>query len=197
MPKRCRLPFVSVPFHTWRPPSEPSRTISSVSPLTARTSSPPARAGTVSQACSSGSVCVAAAPEAPRGDHERSDDGDPDQREPDDVRLELATPASLPRRGRGAGVVRRPPLEHLVAGAVADVVLVHVQLAVEAEVVRIGAEEALDVGRPGQLVERLVLERAQVLRADLRALLELGEVELFAHARLAKAVTDLEHGGPL
>jgi hypothetical protein len=76
----------------------------------------------------------------------------------------------------------RGPLEHLVAAAVADVVLVHVQLAVEAEVVRIRAQKALDVGRPGKLVERLVLERPQVFRADLGALLEPGKSSSSGHA---------------
>ena len=47
----------------------------------------------------------------------------------------------------------------------------------------------------GQDVELLVLERAQVLGADLRRLLDLGEVEALAQARLAEAVADLEHGG--
>ena len=47
----------------------------------------------------------------------------------------------------------------------------------------------------GQQLEALVLERAQVLGADLRLVLELGEVELLAQARLAQAVADLEHAG--
>ena len=46
----------------------------------------------------------------------------------------------------------------------------------------------------GQLLEALVLERAQVLAADLRRLLGLGELDPAAHARLAEAVADLEHG---
>src|SRR5581483_2229026 len=132
--------------------------------------------------------------EAPGGDHEGRDHRDADEGEPDDVRLELPRPAPRPRpraRGRAAADA---PLEHLLAGAVADVVLIDVQLAVEPEVVRVRPQEALHVRRPGQRLERLVLERPEVLRADLRALLELREVELLAHARLAQAVTDLEHG---
>ena len=39
----------------------------------------------------------------------------------------------------------------------------------------------------GKLVELLVLERAQVLRADLRAVLHLVEVEALADAGLAEA----------
>jgi hypothetical protein len=74
-----------------------------------------------------------------------------------------------------------------------DVVLIDVQLPVEAEVLGVRAEP-LDVGRRGQGVERLVLERTEVLGADLRPLLQLGEVELLAQADLAEAVTDLEHG---
>ena len=65
----------------------------------------------------------------------------------------------------------------------AGVVLVDVQLAVEAEVLGVGAEEALDVGLGREDVELLVLERAQVLGSDLRPLLELGEVESLAQAR--------------
>src|SRR5262249_2630697 len=102
---------------------------------------------------------------------------------PDDVPLEAAVAACL----RAARCVPAdPPLEHLVAGRVADVVLVDVELAVETELVRVRAQEALDVGGRRQLLEVLVLERAQVLPADLRAQLELGEVELLAHTRLAE-----------
>jgi hypothetical protein len=42
-------------------------------------------------------------------------------------------------------------------------------------------------------LEALVLQRTQVLRADLRRVLELREVELLAQARLAEALADLEH----
>ena len=134
--------------------------------------------------------------EAPRGDHQRRDHGDADQREPDDVRLE--PPATLARsRPRADRSRARPPLERFLAHPVADVVLVHVELSVEPQVVRVRAQEALDVRRPGQLVERLVLERAQILGTDLRALLELRERELLALTGFAEAVTDFEHGsGP-
>ena len=77
----------------------------------------------------------------------------------------------------------------------AGVVFVDVELAVEAEVLRIRAEEALDVGLRGEDVELLVLERAQVLGSNLGALLELGEVESLAQARLSQACSYLEHGG--
>ena len=44
-------------------------------------------------------------------------------------------------------------------------------------------------------VELLVLEGSQVLAANLGRLLHLDEFEALAQARLAKTVTDLEHGG--
>ena len=50
-----------------------------------------------------------------------------------------------------------------------------------------------DVRRRRKDVEVLVLERPQVLRADLRALLELREVEILAEAGLAEAGADVEH----
>ena len=65
----------------------------------------------------------------------------------------------------------------------------------EAEVLGIRAEEALDVRLRGQNVELLVLEGAQILPSNLRSLLELGKVEALAQTRLAEAVTDFEHGG--
>ena len=64
---------------------------------------------------------------------------------------------------------------------------------VEAECVRVVPEKPLHVRRRRQDVELLVLERLQVLRANLRLLLELKEVEVLAHARLAQAGADLEH----
>ena len=67
------------------------------------------------------------------------------------------------------------------------VVLVDVQLAVHAERVRVGAEEALDVGVARELVELLVLEGAQVLGPHLGAELHLVEIEALTRASLAKA----------
>ena len=80
------------------------------------------------------------------------------------------------RRVRRSGRTRRAarPLLEVLAGDEARVVLVDVELAVEAEVVGVGPQEALDVGLRGQLLELLVLERAQVLAPDLRRLLGLG-----------------------
>ena len=91
-------------------------------------------------------------------------------------------------RTSGAAAARGRP------GDEAGVELVDVQLAVEAEVVGVGAQEALDVGLRRQQLEALLLERAEVLAADLRRLLGLGELDPAAHARLAEAVADLEHG---
>ena len=81
----------------------------------------------------------------------------------------------------------------LVAGAEARVVLVHVELAVEPEVVRVRAQEALDVGLGRERVEALLLERAQVAGPDLRRLLELAELELLAETGFPQAVANLEH----
>ena len=75
----------------------------------------------------------------------------------------------------------------LLARDVARVVLVDVELAVHPERVRVGAEEALDVGVPGELVELLGLEGAQVLRPHLGAELHLVEVEALARSGLTQA----------
>src|SRR6185436_10008844 len=72
--------------------------------------------------------------------------------------------------------------------------LFDVQLAVEPQVVRIGAQEAFDIGLPGQHVELLLLEGAQVLATNLRRLLDLRKVEALPQTSLAEAVADLEHG---
>ena len=76
----------------------------------------------------------------------------------------------------------------------ARVVLVDVELAVEAEILGVGAQEAFDVGLGGQHVELLLLERAQVFPADLGRELGLREVDAPAHACFPKAVANLEHG---
>ena len=77
---------------------------------------------------------------------------------------------------------------------VAGVELVHVELAVEAEVLGVGTQEALDVGLRREEVELLLLERAQVLAADLGRLLDLAESRVPGAVRLTEAVADLEHG---
>jgi hypothetical protein len=80
----------------------------------------------------------------------------------------------------------------LLLGGEAAVVFVDEPLRVEIEVVRIGAEEPLRVGSAGQDLEAFVLERPQVLGADTRLALDLRELELPTHPRLAKAAADLE-----
>ena len=123
-----------------------------------------------------------------RDDHDH-DDRDRGQRDEHDVRLDPPVPA-LRARCRAAW-----PRLVIVRGAdEARVVLVDVQLAVEAEVLGVGAQEALDVGLRRQHVELLLLERAQVLAADLGRKLGLREVEAPAHARFPEAVANLEHG---
>ena len=101
----------------------------------------------------------------------------------------LARPALSARRRHAARAQRRVVL----ADREARVVLVDERLPVEPERLGVGAEEAAHVRRRRQDVEPLVLERAEVLRADLRPLLELGEVEVLAEAGLAEAGADVEH----
>ena len=77
----------------------------------------------------------------------------------------------------------------------AGVVLVDVELAVEAEVFGIRAEEALDVRLGREHIEVLLFQGAEVLASNLRSLFDLGKVEALAQTRLTEAVTDLEQGG--
>ena len=130
--------------------------------------------------------------EAPGRDHECGDDrrcrAAPARRSSTHVETGLGRVAAA-RAGRGRDVV--------VADREARVVLVDERLAVETERLRIRAQEAPHVRRRGKDLELLVLERAQVLRANLRALFELWEVELLTGAGLAEAGTDVEHEGGL
>ena len=109
----------------------------------------------------------------------------------DDRRLGAAVP---PLRPRGRAPSLRPPDVMVLTCDEARVELVDVELPVEAEVLRIRAQEALDVRLGGQQLELVVLERAQVLAADLGRGLGFREVDPAAHASLAQAVPDLEHG---
>ena len=77
--------------------------------------------------------------------------------------------------------------------AVLALELVDEGAAVEAQHVRIGAKEALDERVAGQESPLLVLERAQVLPADLGACLEIDNVEVLPHPRLAERRTDTGH----
>ena len=115
-----------------------------------------------------------------------------------------AIPASTRRTARRSigrsrvRILRRSrPRRQLVAPARDEArrVLVDVDVAVEPEVVGVRAQEAADVrvARDGR--EVLLLERADVLRADLRRELDLGVAEPLPLAGLPQAVADLEHGG--
>ena len=99
-------------------------------------------------------------------------DRDRGERDEHDVRLD----PPVPRCGRAAERRARGSWSSPAADE-ARVVLVDVELAVEAEILGVGAQEALDVGLRGQHVELLLLERAQVLPADLGRKLGLREVE--------------------
>ena len=109
-----------------------------------------------------------------------------------EIRTTFVSIRRLRRWGRTAE--RRARESLVVACAEARVVFVHVELAVEAEVLGVRAQEALDVGLRREQLEALVLEGAEVLPANLRGKLRLGKVDPTARARLVEAVADLEHG---
>ena len=125
--------------------------------------------------------------EPPGRDHERGHDGDPGEGEHGDARLASRTRTLRLRRPAGAN------RSLLLPDREPRVVLVDERLAVEPERLGVRAQEPADVRRRGQDVELLVLERAEVLRADLGELLELWEVEALADAGLAEAGADVEH----
>ena len=58
---------------------------------------------------------------------------------------------------------------------------------------RVGAQERLDESGSGEHRELPVLERPQVLGADLRLPLDIGDVEVLTHAGLAQRLTDGGH----
>ena len=126
----------------------PARTSMKVGPRTARTES-------VTRRCAAFAPEVAAtrdgvrvdpldlgvvvAAEAPRGDHERRDEEDRRERDPDGARLASLAPLSAARVGeRGGGAGLPPPRRD-----VARVVLVDVEPAVEAERVRVERRKPL------------------------------------------------------
>ena len=119
--------------------------------------------------------------ELPRRDHESGRDRDRDERH----RCEpgLARPALPPRRRHPTRAQRRIVLTYRES----RVVLVDERLSVEPQRLGVRAEEATHVRGCRQDVEPLVLERAEVLGADLRPLLQLGEVEVLPNASLAEA----------
>ncbi len=124
---------------------------------------------------------------SPCRDHERRHDRDPEEREHEHARLE---PPVVPRRPVWNAL---RPERFFGLDDVARVELVDVQLPVEAQIVRVRAQEALHVCVARQHRKLLVLEGVQVLAADLRGLLDRGKVEPLTHTRLAQAVADLEH----
>ena len=119
-----------------------------------------------------------------------------DRGQRDAHRAGLAPVPSVPLTARrGTWDARRARLLTTAAAAadVAEVVLLDVEPAVEAQRVGVHLEEALRVRVAGKLLEPLLLEVAEVLRAHLRPLLELLELEVLADARLAETGADLEH----
>src|SRR5581483_1363542 len=131
------------------------------------------------------------AAELPGRDHERRHAGDRHQGEHDHVQLDAAVLAAADTH-----LAWRPRVAVLVHPE-ARAVLVDVQLAVEAEEVRVAAQEAPDIGLPGEHVEVLLLERLQVADADLRRLRGGRQVEALAPPRLLEAGADLEHPQPI
>ncbi len=95
-----------------------------------------------------------------------------------------------PARARGTAC---PDDDVVLPDREARVVLVDERLSVEAESLRVRAEETPHVRRCREDVEALVLERTEVLGADLRPLLELREVEVLTQPCLAEAGADVEH----
>jgi hypothetical protein len=81
----------------------------------------------------------------------------------------------------------------LVAVRVAAGVLVDVEIAVQAEKLRIRPEEALDVGVAGQELPALLLERVQVAVADPDRLLDVLGREAAPGPGFPEAGADLEH----
>src|ERR1700733_2461096 len=84
---------------------------------------------------------------------------------------------------------------HVLVGRalVPSLVLVDEQAAVEPEEVAVGAQEALDVDGAWEQVPFLVLDRAQILGANLRARLDLADVDPRADPRLSKCRADIGH----
>ena len=76
---------------------------------------------------------------------------------------------------------------------VARVVLVDIELAVQPERIGVGPQEPLDVRVAGQDVELIVFEGPQILGADFRARLELGDLEPLTRSSLPEAGANLEH----
>src|SRR5688500_3577245 len=79
------------------------------------------------------------------------------------------------------------------SSVVAQLVLLDEQLPVDPQVLRVRAQEALDESGAGQHLPLLVLDRAQVLRTDLRRRLDLGDVDPRAHPRLLQRGADVGH----
>src|SRR5258708_16446417 len=93
-----------------------------------------------------------------------------------------------------AARARDDRVEHALAGLlVMQPVLLDERLAVEAERLGVGAQEALYERRPRQQSPLFVLERPQVLGADLGLRLDLGYVDALTHPRLAQRCSDLRH----
>ncbi len=135
-----------------------------------------------------GLALVSGGTELPGGDDEHGYREDADQSHDDGVGLGAAATGTASVAGGDHG---------LLGEREAGVVLVDVELAVEAEPLRVRPQEALDVRVARQRVELLLLESAKVPRSNLRLRLELRELEALADARVAQAVADLEHAGGL
>jgi hypothetical protein len=134
-------------------------------------------------------VVVAPARADDREQHEQGDDRGGDDPCPRHARR---------ARGLAARVEVRADRELVEVGRplVGALVLLDEQRDVEPQVLAVGAQEALDVGGAGKDVPLLVLERTQVLRADLGRRLDLVDVDLGAHARLTEGGPDLGHWRP-
>ncbi len=117
-----------------------------------------------------------------RDGDDRGDDADGDER------AQEADAEAGARPGEPHGNELR-----LVGAGEAAVVLLDVQVPVEAEIVGVRAQESLDVRVSGQQLPAFLLERLEVAVANPDRLLDVGRREVALQAGLAQAPPDLEH----
>ena len=104
---------------------------------------------------------------------------------------------SMRRRLRFVGAAADWATEILLRRREAGVVLVQVELAVEAQVVRVRAQEALDVRVPGQHLELLLFEGSAGTSRGSSSRLDPRNLETLPQTSLSQAVADLEHESPI
>ena len=152
----------------------------------------------------SSSVCVSSVParsedgssSLPSDDAEHEQGRHEDHHEPHEdgsLARRAARRAALGRTSIGRRTAGARKGLDLVAGLVVGAVLLHENVRVEAHQLRIGAQEGLDEGGPGERSPFLVLERPQILRANLRPCLDIRDVELLTHPRFPEGFAYRRH----